>query len=340
MTTRRAIACMTPVRQLRTVPWLVAWIASALLLLALPAGAQTPARIAIIFPPDAAVSAIRLASFKQGMRENGLLEGKHYVIDARYAEGNYERFPAITDELLKRNPAVIIVSTITSALVAQRATKTIPIVFASLNDPVGSGVVASLARPGGNTTGLSNQSEDAMAKYVELLHETLPRATRIAVLINPANPSNPKLFEQVRAAAASLGITVRAFEAVSPTALDTAIGAIAQDRPDALLVVSDSMLFGAYERISSTALKSRIPAFGPGSEFVTAGSLIAYSASRLEMYRRTATYVKKILAGAKPADLPVEQPTRFELAVNLKTAKQLNITIPYTVMLRATAVIE
>ena len=327
---------MTLARQMRA----AVWIALALLALAPPAWAQAQARIAIIFPPDAASSATRLASFKQGMRENGLLEGKHYVLDERYADGNYERFPAITDELLKRNPAVILVVTIASVRAAQQATKTIPIVFVSTNDPVGSGLVASLRRPGGNTTGLSNQAEDAMAKYVELLHEALPRATRIAVLINPANPSNPKLFEQVRAAATGLGIAARAFEAVSPAALDAAFAAIAKDRPDALVVVSDSVFFGQHERISAFALKNRVAAFGPGTEFVTAGSLIAFSASRHEMYRRAAIYVKKILAGAKPADLPVEQPTRFELAVNLKTAKQLNITIPYTVMLRATEVIE
>ena len=331
---------MTLVRQMRTVPRLVAWIASALLLLALPAWAQAPARIAFIFSASATWSATRLASFKQGMRENGLLEGKHYMIDDRYAEGNYERFPAIADELLKRNPAVILVNTIASVRAAQQATKAIPIVFVSTNDPVGSGLVASLRQPGGNTTGLSNQAEDAMAKYVELLHEALPRATRIAVLINPANPSNPKLFEQVRAAAGGLGIAARAFEAVSPAALDAAFGAIAKDRPDALVVVSDSVFFGQHERISAFALKNRIPAFGPGSEFVTAGSLIAYSASRLEMYRRAATYVKKILAGAKPGDLPVEQPTKFDLVINLKTAKALGLTIPPSLLGRADEVVQ
>lgn len=336
MTTRRATARMTLVRQMRA----AVWIASALLVLALPAAAQAPARIAIIFPPDAASSATRLASFKQGMRENGLLEGKHYVIDARYAEGNYERFPAITDELLKRNPAVIMVSTIASVRVAQRATKTIPIVFASTNDPVGSGLVASLARPGGNTTGLATQGEDIIPKHVELIHEALPRATRFGVLVNPRNPSGPQLFGRIQAAAAALGITARAFEASSPEALDATFAAIAQHRPDALLMIGDYMFFDQRARISEFALKQRIPHFGGAPEYAASGSFMSYGTSPPAMFRRAGIYVKKILAGTKPADLPVEQPTIFELVVNLKTARALGITVPPIVMLRADRVIE
>jgi putative ABC transport system substrate-binding protein len=150
------------------------------------------------------------------MRENGMRVGKQYVLDERYADGNYERFPKLTDELLKRNPAVILVNTIASVRVAQQATETVPIVFVSTNDPVGSGLVASLARPGGNTTGLSNQAEDTVTKLVEILHEVLPRATRVAALFNPGNPSNPKLFEELRASAIGFGITACAFEAASP----------------------------------------------------------------------------------------------------------------------------
>jgi putative tryptophan/tyrosine transport system substrate-binding protein len=316
------------------------FLVALLLALALPAWAQAPARIAWIGPGSAAGHATRLSAFKDGMRENGLLEGKHFVVDERYAEGQYERLPALTDELLKGNPAVIMVTTLASVRAAQHATKTVAIVFVNTNDPVGNGLVASFAQPGGNTTGLTNQAEDTMAKYVELLHEVLPRAARVAVLSNSGNASNAKLFDQVRAAAGTFGIATRAFEAASPEGLDATFKGIAQHRPDALLVISDAMFIDQHARISAFALRQRIPSFVPTSDFVASGSLIAYASSRLAAYRRAAEYVRKILAGAKPADLPVEQPTRFDLTLNLKTAKALGITIPYTVMLRATEVIE
>ena len=315
---------------------LAAW----LLAFALPASAQAPARIAYIMPGGVAGSADRLAAFKQGMRENGMVEGTHYVLDEHYAQGRYERFKALTDEAIKNRPALIVVNTIASVRAAQQATKTIPIVFVSTNDPVGSGLVASLARPGGNTTGLSSQNEDLVTKYVELLHETLPHAKRVAVLSNPGNPSNAKMFEQVRVSAGTLGIAARLFEAGSPEILDTVFAAVVQHRADALLILPDATFFDQKERISTFALWSRIPAFAPGSEFLSSGSLIAFGTLRRELWRRSATYVKKILGGTKPADLPVEQPTRFELAVNLKAAKQLNITIPYSVMVRAEVVIQ
>ncbi len=232
------------------------------------------------------------------------------------------------------------VSTIPSVRAAQRATGTVPIVMWAINDPVEGGLVASLARPGGNTTGQSTQALDVMAKYVEILHEVLPRAKRIAVLINPDKASTPKLVEQVRVAATGFGIDARAFEAAAPAALDAAFGAITQHRPDAVVVVRDAMLIGQQQRISAFALDRRIPAFGATSKFVVAGSLLSYAPSLLDMSRRSATYVKKILAGAKPADLPVEQPTRFELAFNMKTAKALGLKIPHSVLIRAERVIE
>jgi putative ABC transport system substrate-binding protein len=297
-------------------------------------------RIGFIGPNDAASSAPRLAAFNEAMRDNGLVEGTHYVLDAVYADGEYARFPALTREILQRNPAVIMLTTIPSVRAVQQATSTVPILFIALNDPVASGVVASLARPGGNTTGQSTQADDTMAKYVELLHEILPRAKRIAVLINPDNSSGPKLFEQARIAGTGFGIGARVFEAATPAALDGAFAAIAKHRPDALVVVRDANLIGQCERISAFALKSRIPAFGPTSEFVDAGSVISYAPSLLDMYRRSAIYVKKILAGAKPADLPVEQPTKFEMVINMKTAKALGIKVPNTILVRATKVIE
>ena len=316
---------------------LCAW----LLALALPAWAQAPPRIAWIWPGSAANSVDYLSAFNEGMRENGLVEGTHFMIEHRYGEGHYERFPALIDELLKHDPAVIMVVTIASVRAAQQATKTVPIVFVSTTDPLGSGLVTSLARPGGNTTGLSNQNEDLVTKYVELLHEALPRALRVAVLSNPANLSNPKMFKRVRDSAAGIGIAAREFEAVSPEALDTAFNAIAQHRPDVLLVLPDSVLGDrGRDRIAAFALKNRIPLVATSREAVAAGGLMSYGTKRRELYRRAATYVKKILAGAKPGDLPVEQPTKFELAINLRTAKALGLTIPQSILLRADEVIR
>ena len=315
-------------------------VAALLVALVLPASAQTPARIARIGPGSAASAVQCLTAFREGMREGGLVEGTHYVLDERYADGNYDRFPALTGELLKRNPALIMVSTIASVRAAQQATKTVPIVFVAVNDPLGSGLVANLARPEGNTTGLSNQAEDTMAKNLQLLREVLPRAARVAVLFNPSNASNPKLLERVRVAAPGLGITVHAFEAAAPGALDAVLGAIAQNRPDALLVLRDAMFADQRDRLAASALKVRIPLFVGQRVMVAAGGLMVYDASVTDQCHRSATYVKKILAGARPADLPVEQPTKFELVINLKTAKALGITIPPSVLLRADEVIQ
>jgi len=302
--------------------------------------AQSPALIAWVWPGSSASAEAYLAAFKEGMRENGLVEGRHFVIEQRHGEGNYERFPALIDELLKHDPAVIMAVTIASVRAAQQATKTVPIVFVSTNDPLGSGLVTSLARPGGNTTGLSNQNEDLVTKYVELLHRALPRAQRVAVLDNPANPSNPKMFRRVSDSAVGFGIAAREFEAVSPEALDATLGAIARHRPDVLLVLPDSLFFDQRDRIAAFALRNRIPTFTQQSEMVGAGCLMSYGTQRRELYRRSAIYVKKILAGARPGDLPVEQPTKFELVINLKTANALGITIPQAVLQRADEVLQ
>ena len=311
-----------------------------MLALALPARAQAPARIAWISSIGAADEAANLEAFHAGMREQGLQDARHYVVDTSYADGKYERFPAMTAELIKRDPALIVVRTIASVRAAQQATKSIPILFITTNDPVGNGLVASLARPGGNTTGLSSQLEDFITKQVEFMREVLPRATRAAVLINPRNPSGKQLFGRVQAAATGVGITAFAFEAETPERLDAAFAAIAKFRPDALLMIGDAMLGEQRARISAFALKQRIPHFGTGPRYVESGSFMAYGLSLPPYYRRAAIYAKKLLAGVKPADLPVEQPTIFEMAVNLKTAKALGITVPYSILLRTDKVIE
>ncbi|MBI5075792.1 MAG: ABC transporter substrate-binding protein [Nitrospirae bacterium] len=311
-----------------------------LLAIAVPCWAQAPPRIAWLWTGSPEGEATIVFAFKDGMRENGMIEGKHYILDERYADGKYDRFPALTEELLKRNPAIIMANTIAAVRAAQKATKTVPIIFVSTNDPVGSGLVASLAHPGGNTTGLSSQHEDAINKYIELLREVLPRASRIAVLSNPGNPSIPKMFERVRVVASSFGITTRAFDVTTPKDLDTVFSEITQYRPNALLVLPDSMFSSQRDVISKFSTTQRIPTFASNAAFVTSGCLISFGTNRIEVFRRSAIYVKKILGGAKPADLPVEQPTRFEIAVNLKTAKAFGITIPRSVLMRADEVIQ
>lgn len=310
------------------------------LVLAVPSWAQTLPRIAWIWPGSIEGNTSIVSAFKDGMRENGLMEGKDYVLDERYAEGKYDRFPALTDELLKRNPSIILVNTVASVRAAQKATTTVPIVFVYTNDPVGSGLVASLARPGGNTTGLSTQFEDAVEKYIELLRELLPRASRVAVIVNPGNPTGPKMFKLMSASAGAFGITARAFDVISPSELDNVFSTIAKYRPDALMVIPEATFFDQRSRIAALAMGHRLPAIVPQSEYATSGCLISFGTNRREVFRRSAIYVKKILTGTKPADLPVEQPTKFELVVNMKTAKSLGITIPQSVLLRADEVIQ
>ena len=308
--------------------------------IAVSAIAQTPPRVAIISPISEAGGATRIAALKDGLRDNGLIEGKHYVLDVRYADGNADRFPAMAQDVVQRNAAVIVVVHPASIRAAQQATKTIPIVFVTAGDPVGLGFVASLARPGGNTTGMTGQAEDLVAKQVQLVQLTLPHAKRFAVLISSSNPMNTKMFDKVRATAGGFGMDARAFDAPTPPALGPAFAAIAEYRPDALLILTSPLLYEERERISAFALKNRIPTMAGESEFVDAGILMAYGTEYSELFRVAAVYVKKVLAGVKPADLPIEQPTRFEMVINLKTAKAVGIKIPQSVQLRADRVIE
>lgn len=315
-------------------------IVAMLLLIAVPCWAQEPPRIAWLWPGTPEGTAVMLAAFQEGMRENGMMEGKHYTLDNRYASGKYDQFPAIVNEVLKHSPALIMVNTIASVRAAQQATKTVPIVFVSTNDPVGVGLITSLARPGGNTTGLSSQNEVAINKLIELLREVFPRASRIAVLINPNNPSSLNMFERVRVVASSFGVTARAFEAATPKGFDAVFSAIAQYRPSVFLVLPESMFYDQRDAISKFATSRRIPTIAAQTEFAASGCLMSFGTNRLMVFRRSAIYVKKILGGANPAGMPVEQPTRFDLAVNLKTAKALGITIPLSVLLRADEVIQ
>ena len=283
---------------------------------------------------------IFLDAFKQGMRDNGMFEGRDYLLEVQWAENRYERFPALAAELVRTRPAVIIVSTIASARAVNQATRSIPIVMTGLNDPVGVGLIASLARPGGNITGLSSMAEDVTEKLVEILHAAVPQAKSIAVLFNPANPSNGVLLDRMRNVAGASGIAVRPVEFAGADGLDALFLALARQPPDALVISADSALHDQRDRISALALRYRLPTIAQLPEYTEAGALMGYGQSRREAYRRTANYVRKILEGAKPGDLPVEQPTRMEFVVNLKTAKALGLTIPPPLLLRADAVIE
>jgi putative ABC transport system substrate-binding protein len=290
------------------------------------------AGIGFLVAGAADTSAPLIEAFKQGLRENGLIEGKDYVLELRWAEGHYERFPAFARELADNGARVIVVGTVAAARAAQGASSTIPVVMALMNDPVGNGLVASLGRPGGNTTGMASLNQDVTSKEVELLNSILPKATTIAALFNPTNPSNVPILENVRVQAATRGITVRDFAVKTPDELDGAFRTLAIQRPDALLVIPDAAIQDLGMRIVTLALQHRIPVFSTNPEVTSVGGLISYGISRRDAYRRSAYFVKKVLDGAKPADLPVEQPTQILLSVNLKTAKALGLTIPSSLL--------
>jgi len=281
-----------------------------------------------------------LDAIKQGLRENNLIEGKDYLFDVRWAEGQYDRFPAFARELVEQNATVLIVTTIAGARAAQRATTTIPIVMASMNDPVGSGLVASLARPGGNTTGLATLNQDVTPKLMEILHVLLPKSTSIAVLFNPANPSNLAYLDSTRIAASTIGVAVQAFELKTPAELNAVFDRLAAQKPDALLVVPDAATLDLSDRIAALSLRDRIPVLATAPELTAAGGLVSYGVSRRENYRRSGYFIRKILDGMKPADLPVEQPTKILLSINLKTARAFGLSIPDAILVRADEVIE
>jgi putative ABC transport system substrate-binding protein len=281
-----------------------------------------------------------LDAIKQGLGENNLIEGKDYLFDVRWAEGQYDRFPAFARELVEQNATVLIVTTIAGARAAQRATTTIPIVMASMNDPVGSGLVASLARPGGNTTGLATLNQDVTPKLMEILHVLLPKAISIAVLFNPANPSNLAYVDSTRTAAGTIGVAVQAFELKTSAELNAIFDKLAAQKPDALLVVSDAATLDLSDRIAALSLRDRIPVLATAPELTAAGGLVSYGVSRRENYRRAGYFIRKILDGMKPADLPVEQPTKILLSINLKTARAFGLSIPDAILVRADEVIE
>ncbi len=281
------------------------------------------------------------AAFLQGLRDLGYVEGRNVVIEYRDTEGQYDRFPALAADLVARKVDVIMVTNTPGALAAKNATETIPIVMISVGDPVGQGFIASLARPGGNVTGLSfSVGPEIFGKQLELLKETVPKIHRVAIVSNPGNPSHSLAIRELNVAARSLGVQLQLLEARGPNEFDSAFAAMAKERVGALLVLTDGMFYLHRTRLADLAARSRLPAAHGTREMVEAGGLMSYGPSLRDLFRRAATYVDKILKGAKPADLPVEQPTKFEFIINLKTAKALGLTIPPSVLGRADEVIQ
>jgi len=277
-------------------------------------------------------------AFREGLRDLGYAEGSNVVIEYRWAEGRAESLPRLAGELVRLKVDVILATNSLTAFAAKKATDTIPIVFATAGDPAG--LVTSISRPSGNVTGLSLVAPEIVAKQMEILKEAVPNATRMAVLSNPANPYTARMVKEVDAAARSMGVRVRLLEVREADAFEGAFSAVTKDRQDALLVLFDPFLLNHRARITEFANKNRLPAMYPHREYVQSGGFMAYGASLLDMFRHAATYVVKILTGAKPADLPVEQPTKFELVISLNAAKALGLTIPQSLLLRADEVIQ
>jgi putative ABC transport system substrate-binding protein len=279
--------------------------------------------------------------FRQGLRELGLVEAQNLVVDYRFAEGNFERLPDLAAELVRLKVDVIVAVPTPAAVAAKNATDTIPIVMISVGDPVGLGLIASLARPGGNVTGLSyGVGLETIAKGLELVKEIVPDVRRVAILSNPANPAQALAIRDVEVAAVPLGLQLQLLEARRAEDFDGAFAAMAKEHVDALLVVAEGLFLRHRARLADLSVKNRLPSIHGIRENVEAGGLIHYGPDLLAQTRRAGVYVDKILKGAKPADLPVEQPTKFELVINLKTAKALGLTVPASLLARADEVIE
>jgi putative ABC transport system substrate-binding protein len=298
-------------------------------------------RIVYLSPSFATVNSSNLKIFQQGLREVGYVEGKNIVIDYRYAEGKFERLPHFAAELVRlRVDLLVTVGGTPAALAAKNATTTGPIVFTAVGDPVTSGLVASLARPGGNITGLTILTPELSGKRLELLKEAFPKISLVAVLWNPSNPASKLFLRETEVAAEALGLRLQSLEVRGADDFRGAFQAATKRGAGALIALTDPLISGYQTRIIELAAKSRLPTIFDPREFAEGGGLMSYGPDRSEMYRRAAVYVDKILKGAKPADLPVEQPTKFELVINLKTAKQIGLTIPPNVLARADKVIR
>lgn len=300
-----------------------------------------PARIGFLSPTTREATAFVLEGLRRGLREHGLVEGAQLTLEVRYADDRFDRLPALARELAGL-PVDVLVSFVTQAsLAAQRSTRTVPIVMVGVSDPVASGLVASLSRPGGNVTGTSAPFAESAGKGLQLLKEAIPSLQRVAVLRNPANTVfAQQMLDETRAAAQALGLELLLFEAHDAASIDAAFAAIARQRVSALDVLPDPVLSAHWARIATAALRLKLPSITVSSAYAEAGGLMTYGPSLPEMARIAGGYVARILRGARPAELPVELPTKFELVINRKTARALGLTLPQALLLRAERVID
>ena len=298
--------------------------------------------IGFLGPPPSAGGLVQ--AFQQGLRDLGYVEGQNIRVEYRYTDvplqGDIDRMAQLAAELVRLKPDVLVVSITEAALAAKRVTRTIPIVMANVADPVAAGLVSGLAHPGGNITGLTRLAPELVGKNLEFLREAVPEATRVGVLANPKNPLSAAMVADAQNAARSLGVQLKVIEARTPAEVEKAFSTLPRNRVGAVLLFPDGTFYLNRTHIVRLALKYRLPAIFQNREFVDAGGLLSYAPSSASNYRRAATYVDKILKGAKPADLPVEQPTKFELVINLKTAKALGLTIPQSLLVRADEIIQ
>ena len=341
--TERLLRWPARAHQGRTLMWARALaIALAILVTPIAADAQQPGKI----PRIGVLASIRSPAtegFERGLRELGYVEGKNILIEWRLVQGKFERLPEFAADLVRLKVDVIVAPATPYVLAARNATATIPIVFALVADPVAAGFVASLARPGGNITGLSNIGGELNAKRLELLKEAVPKVRQVGVLTNPAGAGFPlaEVLKELEVAARLLGVQLQVQHARAQSEIDGAFAAMSREGARAVIVVSGSQMFYAERtRLATLALKAGLPTMSEFPESVEAGGLMSYAANTPDLMRRSAHYVDKILKGAKPADLPVEQPTKFELVINLKTAKAIGLTIPQSVLLRADELIQ
>jgi len=321
-------------------------LAGGLVTAPLAAGAQQAAkayRLGLLggSPPNSPGGRRAWEGFFQGMRELGYVEGQNILVEGRWYGERTDRLPALAAELVRLKVDVIVAGAAPAPEAAQRATSTIPIVMANHNDPVGSGLVASLARPGRNVTGMSTLAPELVGKRLQLLKEAIPGiSSRVAVLSNPTMPSQALELREAKVAAGSLKVQLQLLEARAPSDFAGAFSAMMKERAGGVIILTSPMFYAERTRIAELAAQSRVPAIYTYREYAEAGGLMAYAPSLRESFRRAATYVDKILKGAKPGDLPVEQPTKFDLVINVKTAKVLGLTIPQSLLLRADEVIQ
>ena len=321
----------------------VLFLTTILLTTASATQAQQPTkvpRIGFLIASSRSVNAARYETFLQGLRELGYEEGKNIVIEWRSGEGRFDRLAALAAELIRLKVDIIVTAGPADTRAAREATSTIPIVMTFDNDPVGNGFIASLARPGGNITGLSTLAPELSSKQLELLKEIVPKLSRVAILGNSTNPGNALALKEIEAAAKAFGLKLQYLDILDPKAIETAFRTASKSGVEAILVLGIPLLNSERKQLVELAVKNRLPAIYYTGDLVEAGGLMTYGVNRNDLARRAATYVDKILKGAKPSDLPVEQPKKFEFIINLKAAKQIGLTIPPNVLARADKVIK